>query len=84
MEGTATETTGQTPAGISPSLMGGYLPSSRCCAAKIRMTPGLGKKSPFKKGTGLQVASHEVSSASEEVGGPESSKESAGNDSDLA
>uniref|UniRef100_A0ACB8FTF7 Uncharacterized protein n=1 Tax=Sphaerodactylus townsendi TaxID=933632 RepID=A0ACB8FTF7_9SAUR len=51
---------------------------------KARMTTGLGKKSPFKKGAGLQVVSREASSASEEAGGPKSSEESVGNDSDLA
>uniref|UniRef100_A0ACB8FBL0 Uncharacterized protein n=1 Tax=Sphaerodactylus townsendi TaxID=933632 RepID=A0ACB8FBL0_9SAUR len=63
----------------SDSLM---VPAS--IAVTTRMIPGPGKKSPFKKGAGLQVASHEASSASEEAGGPESSEESAGNDSDLA
>uniref|UniRef100_A0ACB8FER7 Uncharacterized protein n=1 Tax=Sphaerodactylus townsendi TaxID=933632 RepID=A0ACB8FER7_9SAUR len=53
-------------------------------AATTRTTLGPGKKSPFKKGAGLQVALREASSTPEEVGGPKSSKELAGKDSDLA
>uniref|UniRef100_A0ACB8F7T0 Uncharacterized protein n=1 Tax=Sphaerodactylus townsendi TaxID=933632 RepID=A0ACB8F7T0_9SAUR len=53
-------------------------------ATKAGMAKGPGKMSPFKKGSGLQVELREVSSASEEAGGPESSEGSAGNDSDLA
>uniref|UniRef100_A0ACB8EC95 Uncharacterized protein n=1 Tax=Sphaerodactylus townsendi TaxID=933632 RepID=A0ACB8EC95_9SAUR len=53
-------------------------------AVKAGMTMGPGKKSPFKKSSGLQVVSRKASLASEEAGGPESSEESAGSDSDLA
>uniref|UniRef100_A0ACB8F7D2 Uncharacterized protein n=1 Tax=Sphaerodactylus townsendi TaxID=933632 RepID=A0ACB8F7D2_9SAUR len=53
-------------------------------AAKAGMAKGLGEKSLFKKDLGLQVEPREASSASEEAGGPESSEESAGNDSDVA
>uniref|UniRef100_A0ACB8E6Z8 Uncharacterized protein n=1 Tax=Sphaerodactylus townsendi TaxID=933632 RepID=A0ACB8E6Z8_9SAUR len=52
-------------------------------AVKAGTTKDPGKKSPFKKGTGQQVVSCQVSLASEEAGGPKSSEESAGNDRDL-
>uniref|UniRef100_A0ACB8F0M1 Uncharacterized protein n=1 Tax=Sphaerodactylus townsendi TaxID=933632 RepID=A0ACB8F0M1_9SAUR len=52
-------------------------------AVKAGTTPDPGKKSPLKKGAGLRVVSRKASLTSE-VGGPESSEESAGNDSDLA
>uniref|UniRef100_A0ACB8FWQ5 Uncharacterized protein n=1 Tax=Sphaerodactylus townsendi TaxID=933632 RepID=A0ACB8FWQ5_9SAUR len=51
---------------------------------KAGTAKGPGKKFPFKKRSGLQVEPREANSASEEVGGPESSEESAGNDSNLA
>uniref|UniRef100_A0ACB8ECC8 Uncharacterized protein n=1 Tax=Sphaerodactylus townsendi TaxID=933632 RepID=A0ACB8ECC8_9SAUR len=53
-------------------------------AAKAGMAKCPEKKSQFKKSSGLQVEPHEVSSASEEAGGPEFSEESVGNNSDLA
>uniref|UniRef100_A0ACB8F7F8 Uncharacterized protein n=1 Tax=Sphaerodactylus townsendi TaxID=933632 RepID=A0ACB8F7F8_9SAUR len=67
------------PSKKSDSLVG---PTGGTAMAKT--TPGPGKKSPFKKGSGLQVASREAISTPEEVGGPDSSEESAGNNSDLA
>uniref|UniRef100_A0ACB8E670 Uncharacterized protein n=1 Tax=Sphaerodactylus townsendi TaxID=933632 RepID=A0ACB8E670_9SAUR len=56
------------------------VPASGAAAARMARGP----KSLFKKGLGLQVEQREANSASEETGGPESSKELAGNDSDLA
>uniref|UniRef100_A0ACB8GET0 Uncharacterized protein n=1 Tax=Sphaerodactylus townsendi TaxID=933632 RepID=A0ACB8GET0_9SAUR len=53
-------------------------------AAKARAAKGPERKSPFRKGSGLQVELREVSLASKEAGGPESSEELAGNDNDLA
>uniref|UniRef100_A0ACB8ESW2 Uncharacterized protein n=1 Tax=Sphaerodactylus townsendi TaxID=933632 RepID=A0ACB8ESW2_9SAUR len=53
-------------------------------AAKTRTTKDPERKSPFKKGSGLQVELRKASSASEEVGSPESSEELVGNNSNLA
>uniref|UniRef100_A0ACB8FSW2 Uncharacterized protein n=1 Tax=Sphaerodactylus townsendi TaxID=933632 RepID=A0ACB8FSW2_9SAUR len=53
-------------------------------AAKAGTAKGPEKKFPFKKGSGLQVELRKASLASEEAGGPESSEESVGNDSNLA
>uniref|UniRef100_A0ACB8FBZ1 Uncharacterized protein n=1 Tax=Sphaerodactylus townsendi TaxID=933632 RepID=A0ACB8FBZ1_9SAUR len=71
-------------AAVCPSKKPDPLVVPASSAVKVGVAKGPEKKFPFKKGSGLQVEPHEASLASEEAGGPKSSEELAGNNSDLA